>query len=906
MLRHWWNAFLLVVLRAFLITLIALKSFFTRARMSHQNGIAARGRVRIVDNPLFPESDFFRPGLEFPCRLRHASVSLLDDAGLLVHGASLKFADQDVESPFDILMNGGIAAPFWNLSTFMQFTFTKIRGGRAKMIPYFRKNPRCFENVVKALRLRPTSFSRLYYYSQTPLEFRALDEKLRYIKFRLIPEDRGPESGIPDPEDLMTPWFQEARPGETLSPNYLKNEFRERVQTRGVSYHLQVQLHDWVAGDRREVILNSLYAWDEESHPWMDLAAVRLDAILPDEYGYNCAFRITNLPGCIRLIKPLSIYDPPSLEYLRAGGNFARRARFLGNRIFGPPPGIPDQRPNVSYPDEANCTVTADDVYMAASLPQNDARSRQRERQQMLEVARGLYQFQTGDGLPSYVKLLPKDEEFTPEKQRRMLWDIVGTVADLGLAAVDEAFEPHKGLRAYEDMYPLLDKPTVIERFRTDEEFGRQRLAGANPFLIRRCHEIPGHFRVDDAAVAGLIGNGGTLASAIDAGRVYLLDYRVLEGIPVKQGRYVCAPLCLLHVDPRGNLMPLAIQLGQSSDAGPTFTPRDEFWLWQTVKTHVQCADAQVQEAVSHLLRTHLVMETFAVSVHRQLSAGHPVHQLLLPHMRFTMAINHAARTSMLAPGGPIDKVMALAREGVLALMAKVWNSDWSFAQYDLQADLRARGVDDPQLLPNYHYRDDALPMWSAIEAFVTAILQLFYKGDLDVALDWELQAWARELVDPQLGNIRGFPGNGRLDTLDQLNRLLTTIIFTASAEHSSTNNGQYDMYGYIPNVPGAMYSAPPTTRQALTEASLVAALPGALTSGEQIAMVHLLSEPTIEPLGSYGPEFFAGTPQVEPLVLKFNRRLDEISRSIEARNSRIAVPYTYLDPRRVYPNVEI
>src|SRR5258707_11957676 len=159
MLRHWWNIFLLVVLRAFLIALISFNSFVTRTRMSHQNGIVARGRVRIVDNPLFPENDFFRPGVEFPCRLRHASVSQLDDAGLYVRGATLKFADQDVESPLDILMNGGTTSPFWNVWTFLQFTFARIRGGRAKVIPYFQKNPRCFENVVSALRLHPASFS---------------------------------------------------------------------------------------------------------------------------------------------------------------------------------------------------------------------------------------------------------------------------------------------------------------------------------------------------------------------------------------------------------------------------------------------------------------------------------------------------------------------------------------------------------------------------------------------------------------------------------------------------------------------------------------------------------------------------------------------------------------------------
>jgi hypothetical protein len=152
--RDLWVRSQLVGLRAICVALIALHSFFTRTRMSHENGIVARGRIRLVDDLAIPENDFFLPGREFACRLRHASVSLMDDAGLFVRAASLKFADVDIDSPLDLLMNGGTAAPFWNMHTFAQFMLARMRGGRAHLIPYFQANPRCFENVVSALRLR--------------------------------------------------------------------------------------------------------------------------------------------------------------------------------------------------------------------------------------------------------------------------------------------------------------------------------------------------------------------------------------------------------------------------------------------------------------------------------------------------------------------------------------------------------------------------------------------------------------------------------------------------------------------------------------------------------------------------------------------------------------------------------
>ena len=75
----------LAVLSFFIIVLITLNSLVKRVRMSHENGVAARGRIKIVTDPDIPatDDDFFRSGAEFSCRLRHASVSYMDDARLV-------------------------------------------------------------------------------------------------------------------------------------------------------------------------------------------------------------------------------------------------------------------------------------------------------------------------------------------------------------------------------------------------------------------------------------------------------------------------------------------------------------------------------------------------------------------------------------------------------------------------------------------------------------------------------------------------------------------------------------------------------------------------------------------------------------------------------------------------------
>ena len=39
-------------------------------------------------------------------------------------------------------------------------------------------------------------------------------------------------------------------------------------------------------------------------------------------------------------------------------------------------------------------------------------------------------------------------------------------------------------------------------------------------------------------------------------------------------------------------------------------------------------------------------------------------------------------------------------------------------------------GLDDPTLLPNYSYRDDALDLWNATKAYVSNVVMHFYKCD--------------------------------------------------------------------------------------------------------------------------------------------------------------------------------
>lgn len=56
-----------------------------------------------------------------------------------------------------------------------------------------------------------------------------------------------------------------------------------------------------------------------------------------------------------------------------------------------------------------------------------------------------------------------------------------------------------------------------------------------------------------------------------------------------------------------------------------------------------------------------------------------------------------------------------------------------SWATYNVPQLLKERGVDDAKKLPNFHYREDALNLWAAIEEFVKEILENYYHSDDDL-----------------------------------------------------------------------------------------------------------------------------------------------------------------------------
>nr|ABW76418.1 allene oxide synthase/8R-lipoxygenase fusion protein [Gersemia fruticosa] len=292
----------------------SLKGF---RRATHTVGTGGFGEIKIVNNPKFPEHEFFTAGRMFPARLRHANLKFPDDAGSDARSFSVKFADSDSESPMDIIMNTGEANIFWDTESLEHFVPVK-EGDAGK--EYVYKNPYYYYNLVEALRRSPDTFAHQRYYSQITMHFKAKDGKVRYCRYRAIPGDvdieEGDESGRLTEEDQRKIWIFSRHEDEKRPDNYLRKEYVERLGKGPVNYRLQIQIHEASPSDTA-TIFHAGILWDKETHPWFDLATVTITTPLSPDVLERTWFNVVNQPDSLGLLEAKSPEDYNSIGELR-------------------------------------------------------------------------------------------------------------------------------------------------------------------------------------------------------------------------------------------------------------------------------------------------------------------------------------------------------------------------------------------------------------------------------------------------------------------------------------------------------------------------------------------------------------------------------------------------------------
>lgn len=107
-------------------------------------------------------------------------------------------------------------------------------------------------------------------------------------------------------------WSSEVRPRD-----YLTTDFEERMSGDGIQYKLQIQLHE-IQPDDSHLVLHPARAWDHATHPWFDLADVRLASLLPLDVTECTRSSLGNMPLSLSLPPAKTIYDYSSIANLRS------------------------------------------------------------------------------------------------------------------------------------------------------------------------------------------------------------------------------------------------------------------------------------------------------------------------------------------------------------------------------------------------------------------------------------------------------------------------------------------------------------------------------------------------------------------------------------------------------------
>ncbi|MBU7584264.1 MAG: lipoxygenase [Nostoc sp. TH1S01] len=476
-----------------------------------------------------------------------------------------------------------------------------------------------------------------------------------------------------------------------------------------------------------------------------------------------------------------------------------------------------------------------------------------------------------------------------------------------------QASEKQRTLEDYNKLFRIIPLPQISSKFQEDLTFAYMRLAGPNPLMLQQVKAGENLLGISDEQYKQIINTSDSLAAAMSEGRLYQADYSSLKDMQSgnfpKEQKYIYAPLALFAVppshSPSRSLVPIAIQC---QPGNTVFTPLSGE-NWMVAKSVVQMADCNYHELVSHLGRTHLFIEPFAIASRRQLPKNHPVRILLEPHFEGTILINYGAHQKLIADQGGVDKLLASKIESDRQVAVKgAQDYLYNFNAAMFPNILTSRSVDNIDQLPEYPYRDDGKLIWQAVCQWVRTYLSIHYPNAQQLVADVALKNWAKELVSQQGGRLQNFGEDvsGAIKTLDYLINVATTVIFTASAQHAAVNFPQGTLMTYAPAFPLAGYSPAPTSDQ---QSDFINFLPPLPQAKDQIKLTYLLGSVYYTKLGQYSNPYFNSQSQIKSALLTFQNELKDIEAEINRRNrlnSARIVPYEFLLPSRIPQSINI
>ncbi|MES2824044.1 MAG: lipoxygenase family protein [Pseudomonadota bacterium] len=320
----------------------------------------------------------------------------------------------------------------------------------------------------------------------------------------------------------------------------------------------------------------------------------------------------------------------------------------------------------------------------------------------------------------------------------------------------------------------------------------------------------------------------------LNNGKIFHVDFSRYSNVK-SSGRFASWPHAVFRSNKNSNngykLEPVAITLIPPGHDDQEITllagKNHNFCSWNTAKRVFLSAAANYHELATHLGRTHLVMERFALATYRQLPPWHPVGRLLRPHFKFMVATNNEAFKKLINEGGPIDKTFMASADSLSAIAIDAFKS-WELNVHGgIESDLERRGLLNNTNLPFWPYKDYGLKLYKVIHSFVNSYLRLWYAADgMQLNNDVALKNWRKVLRE----DYKAAALMSENASFEDLVTACTNIIWTCGPQHSAVNYSQYDFLADGNTLPFCIQQAPnkaftPTRSQIGDQAEVIARL---------------------------------------------------------------------------------
>ncbi|KAJ3097125.1 Polyunsaturated fatty acid lipoxygenase alox12 [Phlyctochytrium bullatum] len=379
-----------------------------------------------------------------------------------------------------------------------------------------------------------------------------------------------------------------------------------------------------------------------------------------------------------------------------------------------------------------------------------------------------------------------------------------------------------KKLSDYEKLYGTFFKtPDIMtngngknEKYLTDAFFSRSRHLYYATYLEVVRDRLP--IALTDAEVRGLLPSGETLESALKAGKLYMEDHSKVEFLTelVVPGKTMPITTALFYRSEKEGLKVLAIAM-RKLVVGPN---DGAAWTLAKIAANTACF---VRAVLGDHFIEHVALVPLTTGYYRTLASNHPVRVILAHLLRQNLGIMGIGHRTLLTPRtGYFDRFAAIGRNGTLALMANIYEKDYSFYRSDPNEEIKRRGLEG--MMKDFTYFEVAKMYYATFTRLMKDLISIYYKSDSAVADDIELQNFAKDVGGA--AKVKGFPEkfSGRED----LARMLAQVYYIVSIRHAGIGSLGMDWTAMLPSSALSFYRELPKTKEEVTEQNIVSWLP--------------------------------------------------------------------------------